>query len=881
MSTPALWHGEEPLVAVAWSKMILGRGALHDPSEMMKVLPLGEALTTAHRQDAHFHCYMGASPAGKVLDLRHGGFPRFKKIALTDVRHRGLEILSSIIVLDYDNHDPITGTKAPWPNDEAKIAFFQKALAAPGILSQFGFAYTTRNGARLGYILKEPIKPEDWEVKVAGVIDAWEAYGLTFDPACCDWTRLFRLPRVVRDGLSTDTDDLILDYRPSVRVSAADLPSGSTKALKHAAAGVRGLKKPQEQVPSYAEVQAFLHNKDLIREAKKALKGKPAYDAIWNNAALAPPPGPGRNTAVTSFAGALVSCLSRAGGFTAESVYAFGLHPVEQFLPDNDTPDWGAVLWGCVKRFWQAEDTRYRNEAESEMKVHREGVAIGAAMLKGMETWAKPEQLNEEWMKSHFVVAVGNFFYAMDETGHYGDAPFGSIALLQAHLNRRGLNNLIPTMRTNKEGQLAPVPTNDFILAHCTVAGEVEGIPGAVGGSLRNPDGNGATLIRSIYRQHPRLQPRFDADVDEWLRLFFGPAGYETGERWLAGAPLFCDYPIAALSLAGEAGAGKGMLLQGLSETLETPCFSKNFMGKHATELLRTPYLWVDENWPTDVHSYMHCADLFRQLVAGDFMMVEPKFQAPIRIKAFPRLLITANKMEDTLGKLMEGRNLSPDDRVALEQRLCHIDIGPAARHYLDKRGNRAWTSNKEKGCWAGGNDLERDFRIAKHILWLSENRRPKAEGRFLVMGNQHPTVCRMMQTQSGATSIVIRTIIGLVESSSQHDSFAVHGGRIYMLRNVLEERVPVVAKELGKRSPADPWDVMKGLIRRAAGKSFIVPGKERMGPRPWAELDTGVICQVAALDGFHTPKLDAIHRAWEAEAEAAANPAPAGFAGF
>lgn len=71
--------------------------------------------------------------------------------------------------------------------------------------------YRTRRGYRALAELEEPIEirtPADaaaWRARYAAWLDEIEAaHGITCDRGCADWQRLFRLPRVVRDGRTED-----------------------------------------------------------------------------------------------------------------------------------------------------------------------------------------------------------------------------------------------------------------------------------------------------------------------------------------------------------------------------------------------------------------------------------------------------------------------------------------------------------------------------------------------------------------------------------------------------------------------------------------------------------------------------------------------------
>jgi AAA domain-containing protein len=139
--------------------------------------PLGRALASRYDTDAHFSAY--SCP----------GVPR--RLAGRGALAAG-EVSMVALVADVDH---------AWCLEEA--AKVDALFAARGR----GLAYTTRGGYRIVYRLAESIRlatpadAERWKI----AYDAWRAglaaYGIDADPACKDWTRLYRLPLVVRDGV--------------------------------------------------------------------------------------------------------------------------------------------------------------------------------------------------------------------------------------------------------------------------------------------------------------------------------------------------------------------------------------------------------------------------------------------------------------------------------------------------------------------------------------------------------------------------------------------------------------------------------------------------------------------------------------------------------
>ena len=156
----------------------------------------GAAMTTRHETDAHFAAYSVPS----VL-RRLSGQGVFAALAPLSVR-------MTLFVLDVEpeGHAPRT---AAW--DEAEAAKITKLLAAhPG-----GYVYTTRGGYRVVYALATPFElrsltdAERWKATYTAWLDyVASTFCILADRLCKDWTRLYRLPFVVRDGVVQDPETL-------------------------------------------------------------------------------------------------------------------------------------------------------------------------------------------------------------------------------------------------------------------------------------------------------------------------------------------------------------------------------------------------------------------------------------------------------------------------------------------------------------------------------------------------------------------------------------------------------------------------------------------------------------------------------------------------
>lgn len=158
----------------------------HEDGERVYACSLETALTRDYSSDAHFAAYTAPMPR-----------------RLTSGAVGCTEITMHMIVLDVD--DPAThGTGEP-----ASVEWREEQRARCDRLvgeHSGAFFYDTRGGYRCVYRLREPSAICDpqaaakWRQEYAVIREyLLRRFDISIDPACSDWTRLFRLPHATRD----------------------------------------------------------------------------------------------------------------------------------------------------------------------------------------------------------------------------------------------------------------------------------------------------------------------------------------------------------------------------------------------------------------------------------------------------------------------------------------------------------------------------------------------------------------------------------------------------------------------------------------------------------------------------------------------------------
>lgn len=820
-----------------------------------------EAFCRAWATDAHFVLY---APSGNDDD--GAPFPRLNKPVLSKVRELGTEVVAHSIALDWDTplHEPWARSRTTF--DDFLVAF-EKAATVQPLLASPNALYTTRAGVRLVYILDTPIPVDKIEAKIRFLVYQCRAAGFMVDELA-DWTRLFRLPMVVRDGETTFDDhkhfQILTDTNARLPISQVG------DAVKNDRPSVYGqIREFTDPQPTPEDAHALLYEMSegkqkmtsWLKEARRRLRGRECWDVIFEHKPIADVGA--RDTTIHALVGQVTSLLYSVDRTTAEHIYALFLPAVEQLEGDAQTPDWSVVLWSAVGRLWVKEEAK---EAAAKQDKREEFVKRKKSVhevVNGMLSWTNHEGLYQDdddariWAEGRFIVSSGTNYYLIQPDGTYRAQPYSPSQLISAI--RKHIPDLIPTRVQGEDGAWREVSLPTILNRHVTVVSEIEYQPGIETGFIRNIDTPSATLVLPCYSLNKRLSPTFDVDVDEWLKAMFGNQ-YESACRWIAWALAFDEGDICALSIVGSPGAGKKLLVQGLAETLAVPDLAtdKDLVGTHQYGLLKSPFLSVNEGWTTGFGG-KHAADRFREIVSGDYITVERKYKDPVRIKASMRVVFTANNL-DVIRMLADKRDLTEADREALAVRLLHFDVGQRASNWLRLKGGMAHTSSVGRRWIAPPAGGESDFIVAKHFLWLYQNRHQyRRDERLLVEGAGAKDLMFEMQTQVGSSPLVIETILKMLSFQGTIEGMVVREKRdLYVSSQAILDHFRVhLSQASGSRLTIHQIaSVLQGLVLEYPDAPYFIEGMTNKGKRRWWHIDTHKILRAAERHGIQSEKL-------------------------
>jgi hypothetical protein len=162
----------------------------HAAGERVYTLPLSRALQRMYTTDAHFVQY--------TSDLE-------RRLCRESIGRASIQL--GVIAFDVDCPDT-HGSAEPAP-EHWRAALREKVVSLSAACPD-PFLYETKGGARIVYQLPQhkciasAADARDWSRSYAlALATLARRFQIAADPACGDWQRLFRLPRVTRDGKAT------------------------------------------------------------------------------------------------------------------------------------------------------------------------------------------------------------------------------------------------------------------------------------------------------------------------------------------------------------------------------------------------------------------------------------------------------------------------------------------------------------------------------------------------------------------------------------------------------------------------------------------------------------------------------------------------------
>lgn len=700
----------DPLVIVIETPRDETKGidTLEQKAPRHRAVPLSQALKTRYKTYAHFAPY-----------TVHGEtrWPRLNKPALPLLREIGKEVTNSVTCLDWDSDGHTEIDEDDYVKIAKEIVAACKALNLP----EPTLIYRTRAGCRVIWV-HDPVEPEKAESFNRYLILQFLKKGICFDNRW-PWNNLFALPFVVRDGVPLDPNPLRRGPTHGVLPEFDDPGYRLSRALDHAQ-----LRAP---LPDTTDAINLVWREGSGKltpwgtKAARRMRGRDAEVVFDFNS----PPSfkKDRNGTLCSFLGSLVAMLYTVEGTTPEHIWGCVL-PAAQFNSRPDGRNLVAETWKMTCMCWAKEAANHEVQAE-------DARTFMGNIREGVKAWlpSPPEDDEQlaQTLRRRLILSHGNEYYTLQESGLYAPYPVKGPTVISAlrHSGLVGKDRLIPGLEVQgpKGPQRLTGQTAIDSMGYPVQIVELTGGP-PEGGYLRS-DGS---LMISRYTRRVDIPRTYDQRVDDWLSAAFGQFK-DLVYQWIAAALSFELGPVAALSIQGVSGMGKDMFGLALAETITSrTCAGSEIFEGWQYFIDRSPFVWVNEQNPPGAKGY---DGRFRELVGGAYLTINQKHQAMIRVLASLRMLMTANS-DLLVKKLYARRGMQQDEREATDLRLIHLNLAGRkdGAKFLAQKGGLNYTRG-----WVRRGNEPGDSVVASHFLWIHENVRLPAPGRFLLDGRIVP----------------------------------------------------------------------------------------------------------------------------------------------
>jgi hypothetical protein len=563
----------------------------------------------------------------------------------------------------------------PWPDEDTHEDFFFDLCAkwSTGDLPKPQYYYPTTRGARVVFKFDQPHdSPEYQEQILDNLIAKYNA-----DPACKDWTRLFKVPTLGTHGGPIALQGPAYTPPPVQPYTAKPRLASNTRSV---ALRNEPLSKCQPETPTSASQQALAKVLPLIllnvaNADFRALLEQPVEVST-----------PGRDETLTKLAAAVCDAALNT---TADYDEAFD------------------IGWWAYAEVIAQQPAHYQPNGSSDGRK------------KYVSAWGKAVQLREEAATRPPILLCAGAYFVKDGQGNYRPDPI----LKQNHLIAELRSARSPVRTRTAKGK--DLSIQEVVNSHAIqVTFEV------LDGSIEHPiyDHVLSTLRVPIHRR-TKFEPMFDDAVDEWARLFAG-GQYPEFESWLAHA-LARDTAshLPLLALIGPGGAGKSLTGQALGQAFVYGANKGTALMKFNEGLIHSPIVHLEEGVPKRgrYSEGNTVSQVVREMLGSTNIEVQRKNRPNATVNARVRIILTANS-SGGLETLLDGGMREADLRV-MEERILEIDVQQAAADWIKRGGG-------EDGVTKGW--LDGDHKLVRHLLWLSENRLNALpyKGRFAVPGN-------------------------------------------------------------------------------------------------------------------------------------------------
>ena len=706
----------QPPIAVFATKFVEGIAAPDDDPQDEVDCRLyangAEAWPIEYGTDAHFLLYSfdGLDEAVRV-----------NKSALPALADAGHEPHARWVALDLDNPD-----HREWETEDYDR--LESLLTASGPLANLlddAIKYQTRHGWRAVWPLRYGLPVSKYESFLSQFLGYLDGQGLgqhfDLDHACRDWTRMFRMPHVVRDG--QPTRPAMTDFKAAPLAWA---PDSLERNLQTSYGTESDEFRPEaDPLDAYGAEQ---HDLDVAKAALDVLDPDVEYDT-WLQVGMALKDG------------------FHDGGFQLWRDWSADGDKAAENRPGELASKWrtfavggpDGVKFGTLVALAteEAGDQSWRPDPpidEDARDVLRDAIGL-------------PDHLRPEDHLIAYSLSSGSYWIWDERYGYYSPT-IGNGAAFIDQLETR-CPSLLGGRHVNDKGR--PYSTATLLRIMGT---EVHDVVAQLGQQGVVYEWQHKRIAIGRATVDPTLEAREHPKVQEWLiRL----GAERSGELldWLA-TFLDFDQPTCALYIDGPNSVGKGLLAAGIARLFgrSSAVPWSEAMSSFNAAIADCPLVVADEQVPDNMFSEDQ-SQAIKRFLGDSGKRLNEKYQPKQQLSGIPRLLITAN--DDDAFTIYE--NVSEETRRAIERRIGYIETDEAAQNYLEQLGGYKTTQS-----WVDGG------KIAEHILWLRDQREVDRGTRFIVEGWPSKFTANL-GARHGLTARITAVLIEyIMQSETPHD---------------------------------------------------------------------------------------------------------------
>lgn len=794
---------------------IEGRGRNGEAVEaLLRLVDLPSLFEDDERTDAHVVAYC-VKQDGEPLERQ----PRLNKEVLAAILERGYTVEAHTVWIDLDLHHLLgKKSKVKWTEltDSELGLVWQTVEEAHTRLAQKGMAwtasYTTSGGLRFVHALALPVPIGDgYEALLSRFHAAYQLAGLPADEACRDWTRLYRAPRVIRDGEPTSTQPWFSSHTDFDDDTTYYVPRDEDLVPPEKSKVVPVVRIDRDR-PDPEEARALIEILDgttgqwkltvVGKKAKAALKDSQAFDVIYNRIPIAREGR--RHDTLTRVVGEVVGHVHGTDWGTAEVVYAL-LYDAAGRLGEEE--DWLGKVWEMATTFWDRETARKATKAAAvEQKVAKIAEVTETErqrFLRGCREWLSPlEGLDDEAAidfvrQNRYGVAMDarrDLCHVLMPTGFYDDHVCTHQALAKV-IEQRGMDWLVPTVeaRDDGRGNVAYVPLAPAkIIQRSARVYTAEEIKLDARASYVQTDWQGRDVFVDVpFALRDDVQAeRVEPIMDFWLAA----AGGDKNRRdeilvALASLLLFRHGPTAAVLLWGEASAGKSLTATSLGECLTTRRLADGaaLVDNFNDSIRKSPIIHIEEASDRG-NKGIDASVALRRIITAPWVSVEQKGRDKLTMQGVHRVLLTANS-KDIIYRMMGSQARTGNDWRAIGERLAEFRIDDGATRWFEEH-NAGWGETKK---WIGrhgrtGLYARFWFWVLKHMIQWQDGEPLKRGRRLLYEGNCASATVRHMEANAGAVPEVVCALNKLIGLGGK-PKVKLHNGYVFFTTQaVIEE---------------------------------------------------------------------------------------------